>query len=385
MSERIKSRVLIVDDNPKNIQVAANILNQIDVVLGFAKSGEEALRRVSESKYDLVLMDVMMPGMDGFETSKKIKENSATKNLPIIFVTAKTDDEDVLEGFYSGGVDYVTKPYKATELLARVQAHLTLKCYQDRLEERVKEETTKRIEQQELLVRQSRMAAMGEMLSIITHQWMQPLTITHMCLDNIAILVEEQNNDAALLNEHCVNALHSVNFMAQTIRDFKNYFSPNKHKISFLVATEIESVIKMLAPRFDRYGIKIIANLDKNITITGIPSEFKQVVLNLLSNAIDAITAHRGDKFDGEIQIDLSENDDGVIFEIHDNGGGIPEGVIFRVFDDYFTTKGEKGTGIGLSMSKMIIEESFFGSLGVKNEAAGAKFTIMIPKLDFSK
>lgn len=123
-----KAHILIIDDIADNIQVAMNILKEDDYGFSFATSGEEGVALVKESpeKYDLILLDVMMPGIDGFETCKQIKESQITRDIPIIFLTARVEIDAVSKGFAIGGVDYITKPFHPEELLARVNNHLEL-------------------------------------------------------------------------------------------------------------------------------------------------------------------------------------------------------------------------------------------------------------------
>lgn len=119
--------ILIVDDEPKNIQLLANILSNYGYEIEFAMNGEEALNWVASRNFDLILLDVMMPGMDGFEVCRKIKGTAATAHMTVIFLTAKTDSEDIVQGFESGGSDYITKPFKTPELLARIKLHVEMK------------------------------------------------------------------------------------------------------------------------------------------------------------------------------------------------------------------------------------------------------------------
>jgi len=118
--------ILIVDDVPKNIELAANILQSKNYNITFATNGEAALEKVKSIDFDLILLDVMMPGMDGFEVCRRLKENPSTKDIPVIFVTAKSETENVLKGFELGAVDYVTKPFNTEELLARVKTHIDI-------------------------------------------------------------------------------------------------------------------------------------------------------------------------------------------------------------------------------------------------------------------
>ncbi len=126
-----KYKVLIVDDVPKNIQVVANILGEREYEISYATSGKEALGNLEEENFDLVLLDVMMPEMDGYEVCRRIKQNYPYLDTPVIFVTARTDEESLAEAFESGGQDYITKPFNAAELVARVRTHLKLKAFED--------------------------------------------------------------------------------------------------------------------------------------------------------------------------------------------------------------------------------------------------------------
>lgn len=126
-----KYRVLIVDDVPKNIQIIANLLGDEKYEISYATNGVQALGHIEEEDFDLVLLDVMMPEMNGYEVCKRIKEGELGKDMPVIFITAKTDEESLIEAFEAGGQDYITKPFNAAELLARVKTHLRLKAYED--------------------------------------------------------------------------------------------------------------------------------------------------------------------------------------------------------------------------------------------------------------
>jgi two-component system, sensor histidine kinase and response regulator len=123
--------LLIVDDNQDNLKVVSSILKELNYKIALAPDGESALKIVSANKFDLILLDIMMPGMDGFEVCRKLKEKPETAGIPVIFLTARAETEDVVKGFQLGGVDYVTKPFKKEELLARVKCHLQIKLVKD--------------------------------------------------------------------------------------------------------------------------------------------------------------------------------------------------------------------------------------------------------------
>ncbi len=141
MVDTKKFKVLVVDDTTRNIQLVASILSQRNIELAFATTGEKAVELVEEHYYDLVLLDVMMPGIDGYEACRRIKKLPFGEHTPVIFLTAKTDQDSLIEGFDSGGIDYITKPFNQRELIARVETHLKLKDYETNLEKKVNELT----------------------------------------------------------------------------------------------------------------------------------------------------------------------------------------------------------------------------------------------------
>jgi len=159
MDER-KQKILIVDDTPKNIQVVASVLQPHNYELAFATDGYKALNAIAKNNFDLILLDVMMPGIDGYETCRQLKKMDNGSHVPVIFLTAKTDEESIVTGFDCGGVDYVTKPFNQKELLSRVDTHLKLKDYEDNLERKVSQLTSEIEETQREVV--FTMGAIGE-------------------------------------------------------------------------------------------------------------------------------------------------------------------------------------------------------------------------------
>lgn len=375
--EDTREKILIVDDNPENIKILANILNRQNYKLAFAKNGKETLRILEKNSYDLILLDVMMPDMDGCEVCIKIKENIKTKNIPIIFVTAKDQIEDEKKGLDIGAVDYITKPIEPTITLARVKTHLELNKLRKNLEIKVQEEIDKRMVQQKLLVRQSRLAAMGEMLNAITHQWKQPLGIAMLINSNFQLELSDENIDKNRLKSYSNKLQDTINFLSHTIDDFKNYFSPNKEKENFDIKNEIEDILNMLQAQIKNEAIKLDTSIEQNLEIYGVASEFKHVILNLISNAKDAFNQNK--IRERNISINGWLENENIKISVQDNAGGIDETIVDKIFDDYFTTKENKGTGIGLSMSKLIIEDELKGRIEVQNKNGGALFTITIP------
>lgn len=214
--------------------------------------------------------------------------------------------------------------------------------------------------QKQLLIHQSKLAAIGEMLGNIAHQWRQPLTRLSYIFMNIEYS-EKQKVRSELVDE----GTQQLEFMSQTIDDFTNFYAPTKEKESFSVEHEVQNVLELIEPK----EINIILETKEDSILFNYKNEFKQVILNLIVNAKDVLRAREIENPQVSIVIDQK------ILTLCDNAGGIDLENIEKVFEPYFTTK-EQGLGIGLYMSKMIIEKNMGGRLSVENTAEGAKFTI---------
>ncbi|HLD23055.1 MAG TPA: HAMP domain-containing sensor histidine kinase [Sulfuricurvum sp.] len=246
------------------------------------------------------------------------------------------------------------------------------------LENRVETEITKRREKEQLLVHQSRLAAMGEMIENIAHQWRQPLNIIGLAVADISMkrtlgLLED---DGIEKNSTIIN--NNLAFMSNTIDDFRNFFNMDKESLLFDPIQPIHEIFTLLGEqlRYANITYHIHKKCDKEIF--GVANEFKQVILNIVNNAQDAIKSKQGQN-GGKIEITLRCDANHLYIDISDTGGGVPPSIVERIFDPYFTTKlHNKGTGIGLYMSKVIIEQHFKGSLSVRNSDDGALFTLAI-------
>jgi len=231
--------------------------------------------------------------------------------------------------------------------------------------------------QQKLLIQQSKLADMGSMISAIAHQWKQPLNIISLSAAELDMFYE----DDEVIKEVYENVINQVKFMSDTINDFRSFFSPSKEKHYFSIIESIRNLIRILLPKIKTEDIAINIEGDENIKAYGFRNEFMQVVMNLINNARDAINDNEIEE--GVINITVSQEQDIVITKISDNAGGIPDEYMpDKVFEPYFTTKNDKGTGIGLSMSKTIIERYMNGIINVYNIDDGAEFIISLPAID---
>ncbi len=254
------------------------------------------------------------------------------------------------------------------------------KEYENNLEKLVEEKTQENIKQFEMLQQQSKLAAMGEMVGAIAHQWRQPLNTIALELQFIEDDFDDELIDKKYLKEFSQRNMNLVNFMSKTIDDFRNFFTQNKVKTSFSIKNKISEVMNMLSPQMKNHNITMEL-LGEDFTVLGLQGEFQQVILNIVNNAKDAIVENKIE--DAYVNINIFRKENKGYIEINDNAGGIPANVIERIFEPYFTTKEQgKGTGLGLYMSKMIIDNNFLAKLDVENTSYGAKFTIIFEEIN---
>jgi len=257
------------------------------------------------------------------------------------------------------------------------------------LQIRVEEEISRRMSQERLLAKNSRLAAMGEMISAIAHQWRQPLATLAMMIQRTHAVGTRQGLTTEYLDTFKANAMGQVRYMSDTIEEFRGFYRPEKEKEPFSPLVCITDSARLFEHQFSSNGITVSVSFQDCDTrlVKGFPNEFKQVVLNLLSNSRDAILESRavnGGPEKGIIAVRIwVAGGAGMSIEVSDNGCGIPEAIAPRIFDPYFTTKEETGgTGIGLYMSRMIVEDSLGGRLNLMQSPVGATFRIELPLED---
>jgi C4-dicarboxylate-specific signal transduction histidine kinase len=394
--------ILIVDDRPENLTSLEALLSDMELELVTAQSGNEALRLTLYTDFALVLLDVHMPEMDGCETAELLRKNPKTRELPIIFVTAGLSDEcQIFKGYEAGAVDYLMKPIEPSILrskvrvfcdlfrqrkeLKRTQTELELQNAKLRKSYRLlEEETAQRLrmaeelrEQEQMLLQQSRLAAMGEMIGNIAHQWRQPLNALGLLVQQMLLFYDLGEFNRELLEKNVSISKDLIKHMSSTIDDFRNFFRPDKEKVEFKVMGAIAGTVSLIADSFknQHIAVEVIANYEP--VIFGYQNEYGQVLLNILNNARDVLTERS--IVDPRVTITIGAEDNRSIVAVADNAGGIPEEIMHKIFDPYFTTKGpQQGTGVGLFMSKIIIEKNMGGRLSARNTADGAEFRIEV-------
>jgi C4-dicarboxylate-specific signal transduction histidine kinase len=236
--------------------------------------------------------------------------------------------------------------------------------------------------QEELLVQQSKLATMGNMVNIITHQWKQPLSTMRILSYNLL----EDHKDGLInrdkLDKYVKETTAQIEYMAETIDDFRNFFKPSKKLAGFEPAEPVKSVLRLLKPMLASSGIKLDFSEGENIPqALGLPNELKQVLMGLVINSVEALTDRRRQKTaQGEISIDISADDTDIYINVEDNGGGIEPEIMAKIFEPNVTTKSDKGTGVGLYISKVAMA-NMNGQIAVHNGESGAVFTLTLKRL----
>ncbi len=299
-----------------------------------------------------------------------VLRHSEGRKIHCLFNTAPLYDED---GEIMGSFALVS------DITERKFAEQALKRLSVELERRVQEEAAKNREKDHLLIQQSRQAAMGEMIGNIAHQWRQPLNALGLLLANIKDAYQFNELTEDYLNESTAKGAQLVQKMSATIDDFRNFFKPNREKVFFSPYRAIIETLSLIEASLKNHNIEVRVEGDLDVQVLGFPNEYSQVLLNVVGNAKDALLERQVEA--GRITVRLLTEGNRVKVAVSDNAGGVPGEIMDKIFDPYFTTR-TKGTGIGLYMSKTIIENNMNGELRVYNGDTGAVFEIIVPMVE---
>ncbi|WP_456391903.1 sensor histidine kinase [Nitratifractor sp.] len=245
------------------------------------------------------------------------------------------------------------------------------------LEERVAQKTEENARKDRLIIHQARLAELGEMIGNIAHQWRHPLTRLSLLLQNIKALSNKGRLEKERLDSMLATANEQIFFMSDTIDNFKDFYKPADASVDFTLREAFEKVMEIVGYDLKHKNILVDYSEEEPVLLHGKLNQFAQVLLNLIANARDALTERRIET--PYIHIEAQREGDRRVIRICDNAGGIPEEHLERIFEPYFSTKKEKGTGIGLYMAKTIIQEKFGGDVSVENREEGACFSIILP------
>ncbi|MFB2769790.1 sensor histidine kinase [Pelatocladus sp. BLCC-F211] len=414
--------ILIVDDNPTNLSVLCEALNSEGFRFRVAVDGESAIAQVERHQPELILLDVQMPGIDGFETCRRLKANPVTQNIPIIFTAALSDVESKTKGFALGAVDYISKPFDQEEVIARVRVHLQLKRLTEYLEQQVSDRTAALQTVQVQLVQQEKLSTLGELIAGVAHEMNNPISFIANNIppleeyiagvsEIIQLYQQEYPNptskittaierlDLEFVLEDMVKILESLKVGSERIEKISTSLrsfcrSDSDVKIPADLHEELDSTLMILQHRLkgngDRPQIEVSKTYGALPEVDCYVGQINQVFMNILANAIDALDeAIAQDKINDPIpQIQILtevDSEQWVVIRIADNGMGIPESVQQRLFEPLFTTKPVgKGTGLGLSIAHQIVVDKHNGELAVNSQPGkGTEFIIKIPIIQY--
>lgn len=402
--------VLIVDDTPTNISVLAQTLRQAGLAIRIANDGVGALEQIHREQPSLILLDVQMPIMDGFETCRRLKADEKTRHIPIIFMTALSDKASRVKGLSLGAVDYIAKPFEQDEVLARVRVHLQLRQLTDRLEESVEERTRELQNAQVQLVQQEKLATLGQLMAGVAHEINNPMACITNNIDPARDYIRDLTDLLNLYKQHCSEPtaeisnllrdrdidfalqdlpklLDSMRLSAERIKgistSLRNFARVDMdEKVLVDLHEGLDSTLVILGHRLkglgDRPKITIIKQYGNLPEIPCFPSSINQVFMNILANAIDALEGIETPTITIATKLVKS---DWIAIEIIDNGPGLTEVIKQRLFEPLFTTKPVgQGTGLGLSISRQIMLDKHQGRIECISEPTkGCKFVIELP------
>jgi two-component system sensor histidine kinase/response regulator len=356
--------ILVTEDDPKNMEVVCNIIRKEGYRLAMADNGQQALEMVPEARPDLILLDIRMEGIDGWQVCERLKKNPKTKDIPIIFLTALVETSDIVKGFAIGAVDYITKPFKKEELLSRVKTHLDLKFAREELKELN--------------------ATKDKFFSIIAHDLRNPLQCLKLYAESLYFDYDSLDDEKRkgytqkfYDNSNLIAAL--LENLLEWSQSQQGIIEPHPQKID-LHALAAEN-IDLLKDNAKKKNITVSSQIKPETFAFADNNMIRTVIRNLLSNAV---------KFTGpggkvEVSTAISADGNSVDITISDNGVGISTediDTLFRIDVKKKKNKGtdnEKGTGLGLILCKEFVEKNN-GSIRVTSEPGkGSRFTFTLP------
>lgn len=372
---KVKS-ILYVEDEKGIRDELSEVLENFCEHLYVADDGFQGLKQFKKHNPSIVITDIKMPTMDGVEMSKKIRE--IDDKARIVFTTAFSDVDFFQEAIELQVNGYILKPISLDALETKI-----LNICEDI---RIRDEL---VEKEQMLLHASKLASMGEMIGNIAHQWKQPLSVISLGINSIRadIELEQLNKEDILIYTDTVSK--QVEYLEKTINDFRSFFIPYNPAKTYNLQEFLDKCIDLVRTSLDSDTIETIKDLDSKINAFGDPNQLTQAVINILNNARDAF--HEAENLRKKMIFIVTAKEDqdrNLVIIIKDNAGGIPNNIIDRVFEPYFTTKENAGgTGLGLYITHTIIEKNLKGTITVENEVfeyegqehKGAKFVITLP------
>ncbi|HWP35506.1 MAG TPA: ATP-binding protein [Thermodesulfobacteriota bacterium] len=372
--------ILIVDDEPGICEASEMLLNDLGYRTLVASSGRDAVRKASVHRPDLILLDITMPDLDGFATCRALRADRNTADIPVIFVTARSEPMHKVTAFDLGACDYVTKPFDQAELSARIRAHLTSRT---RTRRELEEAEQARRTLYEELLQAGKMAALGQLLSSVAHELNNPL-MSVLGYAQLLLSRAERTQNAEMLDD-CQKLLASAERATRVVRNlltFSRKREPERRPVA--INDVVAAVLELESHDLQLAQVSLERQLAEGLPpLLGDEQQLQQVVLNLITNARQAIEATgRGH---GRVVVrtelvSLPGEPPRIRLSVTDDGPGVSPEHLPRIFEPFFTTKPEgQGTGLGLSLCRDVVRVHGGRIWAESTPGQGARFIVELP------
>ncbi|HEY9611623.1 hybrid sensor histidine kinase/response regulator [Allocoleopsis sp.] len=392
-----KANILVVDDTVANLRLLVNLLAERGYKVRPASNGSMALSAARTEPPDLILLDILMPNMDGYEVCEHLKADEHTREIPVIFISAVSEVLDKVKAFAIGGVDYITKPFQVEEVLARVETHLAIRNLQRNLKDK-NEELGKTLQQlkttQFQLIESEKMAALGNLVAGVAHEINTPIGIS---VTAASVLAEDTTDFSNIYQSGKMKRADLETFLdtaressrmilanlkraADLVQSFKQVAvdQSSESQRCFYLKEYLEEIILSLIGNLKKTKHTIKITGDANLTLNSYPGALSQIVTNLVMNSL--IHAYAEEEA-GQIQLDFQREGEQLILQYSDDGQGIKPENISQIFDPFFTTNRSQGnTGLGLHIVYNLITQKLRGTIQCESQVGrGTKFTLKLP------
>jgi len=386
LNTKTKEKILIIDDSKFICKQVKTILEPRNYKVISAYTAKTGLQKLHKEDFKLIILDMELPDLHGIDVLEFIRKDIRFLHLPIIVLSGTSTPEIIRNVLKNGANDFLKKPFVFEEFILKVDLWIDyfkkeqelaektfkLQFMNENLEKLVYEEVQKNRSKDKLMFAQSRQAQMGEMLAMIAHQWRQPLHAISAAVSVIDLKVKNKQFDYEMSKNITSKIEKYIQHLSSTIDDFRDFFKPQKEMRITNFEVIFSKAHSLIESSLYNKNIQIKLNTSLVKEFNSYENELVQVVLNILKNAEDSLTERAVLK--PQISVDINE----YTILIEDNAGGIDDEILPKIFDPYFSTKSKNGTGLGLYMSKIIVEEHCHGTLQVKNGKKGAQFTITL-------
>ena len=397
-------KILVIDDNSTNLAIVAHYLEKSGFTVLVSQDGESGIKRAQYARPNLILLDIMMPGIDGLATCRSLKTDRVTKDIPIIFMTALSSTKDKLKGFEVGAVDYITKPVEPEEMLARINTHLSIQALQQKLTQQNQQLSQQAIElsqtlanlkaTQNRLIEAEKMAALGNIVAGVAHEINTPIgtsiTVASTLADEtksfLNLYQQGQIKRAAfhdyldMVNECSNLILSNLQRAGELVQSFKQV-AVDQSSLDircFELKYYLQEILISLEPQLKKTLHQIVVSGDDTIQITSYPGAIAQIVTNLVLNSLTH--AYQPEE-SGKLSWLVQQQKEQVLIIYQDDGCGIAEQYLDQIFEPFFTTARDKGgSGLGLHIVYNLVTQKLQGKIEVESQLnLGTKFIITLP------